>query len=245
MKRFYFRQSQRSGNLVTLTAEESRHVSVVLKMAAGDDLELFDGSGCCYRARIELVGRAVQTRILAVQSEELIKGPPLWLVLADLKGKKMDLVIQKSTELGVHTVVPFFSSRSQGRKNEERKRSSLTRRRKLIESACKQCRRLTLMNILEEVSFDEMIDITAKINECQKLMLWEKEHQETIGQSARRTPAAPILLMVGPEGGFSASEVATARGAGWQTISLGSRVLRAETAAISAVAIVQFQVGGL
>lgn len=245
MKRFYFQQIQRSGDFVTLDSDESRHVSVVLRQVAGDEVELFDGSGCYYRARIESVGKTVQTRILEKRTEKQDTSPQLWLALADLKGKKLDLVIQKSTELGVHTLLPFFSCRSQGRKTSERKQTLRARRRKIVESACKQCGRLTLMDIIDDLSFEQMIERTSNMDDCLKFMLWEKEHQHSFEQLRSQLVKKRVLLMVGPEGGFSEAEVNVARGSGWQTIGMGKRILRAETAAISAVTIAQFQLGGL
>jgi 16S rRNA (uracil1498-N3)-methyltransferase len=161
---------------------------------------------------------------------------------AMLKGEKMDMVIQKCTELGVHRVVPVHTARCQGGGDAGRNAKRLERWRRVCVAACKQCLRPTLMEI-------EMVqDINDLAGHCQaerRLLFWEEENDCRLQQLKGWQEAQSVALFFGPEGGLTRDEVALARQSGWQTVSLGERILRAETATLGAVAVVQYLLGNL
>ncbi len=152
MRRFLFNSSEAEESVVRLCSEESHHITTVLRLSAGTEVELFDGQGNLFLGEIEALGRSVRVRLVSRQEVPRQEGAALWLFQADLKGKKMDLVIQKATELGVERFFPFTCSRSQGRVGEDRRKRKSERWQKLIEGACKQSMRLTLMRCEQETS---------------------------------------------------------------------------------------------
>ena len=244
MRRFLFDPAEVRGSVVTLCREESHHITHVLRLAAGTGVELFDGCGNLFSAEIEEAGRRVTVRLLSRQQSSSPRGPALWLFQADLKGKKMDLVMQKSTELGVDGIVPFVSSRSQGRSGEDRRKRKTERWQKLIEGACKQSMRLTLMKCEEEMTMTAALGTAVPAEKTgQRLLFWEGERDYCLSNVDWGQIFDPVCIMLGPEGGFSDQEILEAQQQGWQTVSLGKQLLRAETATIAAISIVQHHLG--
>ncbi len=245
MRRFFFDPSTRSGDRVLLSEEESRHVSKVLRLKVGDSIELLDGLGGMYQAVIAAAGRQVEVQLEGLVAREAGVGKPLWVWQGILKGEKMDTVVQKCTELGVTGLIPFQSSRCQGKLDASRVRKKHERWQRIGLAACKQCLRLQTMEIEKVATYAEALDKRSDDDTILRLLFWEEEkttHLRDIGDINR---ADSIALMLGPEGGFSTEEVEQARLLGWRTVSLGERVLRAETATISAVSIVQFLAGNV
>jgi 16S rRNA (uracil1498-N3)-methyltransferase len=155
----------------------------------------------------------------------------------------MDLVIQKCTELGVAEVQPLYSSRCQGKLSSlvtEKKRS---RWQRIALTACKQCRRCIPPKIGRGMDF--RAGLSTGHREARRLLFYEDETECFPGDLDGLSEADHIMLAIGPEGGFSADEVDLARESGWQTVSLGALTLRAETATLTAVAVVQFLAGGM
>jgi len=238
MRRFLINPDE-DDSIIMLAADESHHISRVLRLNPGEEIELFDGTGALYRAAIENSGKQVSVRILSKKHIEPAGKIPLWLYQGDLKSKKMDLLVQKSTELGVERFVPFTSSRSQGRLNRERRERTRERWQKLMVAACKQSKRLRFLELGHEVSFSSVINDNTDLSPTLKLLCWEEERNRDFGQIDWQQQVEKVCLMLGPEGGLSSDEVEQARLSGWQTISLGRLILRAETAAIASIAIVQ------
>lgn len=156
----------------------------------------------------------------------------------------MDWVVQKCTELGVREIIPFQSSRCQGRLDSLQSRKKHQRWQRIGLEACKQCRRLHGIDIAPPI--DYALSLAANsADDPLKLLFWEEEKTTRLGDIPGIEQASAFDLMLGPEGGFTRAEVELARLAGWRTVSLGERILRAETATLSAVAIVQFLAGSL
>jgi len=244
MRRFLFNPNEREDSIVRLCNEESHHITNVLRLAVGAEVELFDGKGKLFLGEIQEIGKKVRVRLASQQEVSPQEGAALWLFQADLKGKKMDLVIQKATELGVERIFPFTCSRSQGRVGKDRRKRKYERWQKLIEGACKQSMRLTLMRCEQELSMSAALGSAALSQSSgPKLLFWEEERDFHLSDIDWRQPFDRACIMLGPEGGFSDQEVVEARALGWQTVSLGKQVLRAETAAIAAISIVQYQLG--
>jgi 16S rRNA (uracil1498-N3)-methyltransferase len=244
MRRFLFNPNEVADSAVRLCSEESHHITNVLRLSAGTQVELFDGQGNLFLGEIEELGKNVRIRLVSRQETIPQEGAALWLFQADLKGKKMDLVIQKSTELGVERIFPFTCSRSQGRVGESRRKRKSERWQKLIEGACKQSMRLTLMRCEKEVSMTAALG-AAILSQSSgpKLLFWEEEKNFTLSDVDWSQPFDRASIMLGPEGGFSEQEIAAAHDLGWQSVSLGRQVLRAETATIAAISIVQHHLG--
>lgn len=233
MRRFFIQPDAIQGETVVLSREQSRHLVSVLRLLPGQSIELFDGGGSIYQATItKTIGRQVECSVTARCARDKKHCFPLTLAQGVLKGKKMDLVLQKATELGVDTFVPTVTRYCDQQGTLEQR---MRRWQRIVIEACKQCGRNTAMHI-SPVQTLESIDCALF---PYPLFCWEGKHNSRIGAGFFTDPGS-VLLLIGPEGGFHESEVDWARENGCVPISLGPLVLRAETAAIAAVGIVQY-----
>ena len=236
MRRFYIDPHSISENLAILSPEESRHIATVLRLHAGTAIELFDGTGFVYQGLILTVSpKRITVEILSQYSENNEGAPQLFLFQSLLKGKKMDFLIQKATELGVHSFCPIQSRYTENRGNLPRQAD---RWQRIMMEACKQCKRAHPM-IIEPVSTLDDIDVS---DFDQPLVLWEGEKSIRL-DATMISYDSPMALFIGPEGGFHDNEINRAKEIGFKPVSLGSRILRSETAALSTIAIVQFLSG--
>ncbi len=242
MRRFFINPAEPDQQKVFLDQEESHHLVRVLRLPVGAQVELFDGAGTRYLGTIEKLGKEVRVSLLSRQRLEIERTGSVIVCQGDLKGGKMDFLVEKCTELGVVQFVPFTAGRSQGRADPERLVRRQQRRCAIVKTACKQCGRLHFMQVDQEMEFGDLLSLDLDPL-CRKIILWEKAEgvrlMEVIGDDFHNQ----VCLMVGPEGGFSDQEAAQAKSAGWLPVSLGNRILRAETAAISAVAVVNHLLG--
>ncbi len=245
MRRFFFNPSSRNGDTVFLSEEESRHIWKVLRLKAGDAVELLDGLGTVYLAALTTVGRQVEAHIEGVAVNQAEGGKSVWVWQGILKGEKMDTVVQKCTELGVTGMIPFQSSRCQGKLDSTQGRKKHERWQRIGLAACKQCLRLQSIKIDAPATYSESLGKNSADSTVLRLLFWEEEKMIHLHDIADIATATALALMLGPEGGFSREEVEQARLLGWRTVSLGDRILRAETATLSAVSIVQYLAGNL
>ncbi len=245
MRRFFFDPNTRSGDTVTLSKEESRHIAKVLRLETGAEVELLDGKGIIYSGEIAALGRVVEARITGVLDEQTDSSESILICQAILKGEKMDTVVQKCTELGVTTMLPFHSSRCQGKLNSAAAEKKQSRWQRIGLAACKQCMRPLPMEIEAPMSFKEAIQNDMFAKSTVRLLFWEEETKLHLRDVKSLSSTDSIALLLGPEGGLSPEEVELARTHGWVTVSLGERILRAETATLTAVSIVQFLAGRL
>lgn len=246
MRRFFFDPDTRNGDLAELFSQESRHVSRVLRLPPGTSVELLDGRGNLFSGQIESIGKSVHVRILERLPTEEGLDKRLTVYQGILKGEKMDMVVQKSTELGVSKMVPFHSARCQGKLNPAVIEKKNGRWQRISLSACKQCYRVEPMLIVPSQKYDDIFLLTESSGENPlKLLFWEEEQEVHISDISGVTGRDNVEILLGPEGGLSAEEVEQARSYGWQTVSLGKRILRAETATLTAVSILQYLTGKL
>ncbi len=174
-----------------------------------------------------------------VQSPQRDSALHLTLAQALLKSDKLDWVIEKGTELGVSEFVLFTCERSLGRAGGNRQ----VRLARLARSAAQQCQRSRLPSITGPVSFE---DVIARRSETLRLLFWEEDQPRRLTEVHRQRPdASSVLVVIGPEGGFSAAEAECAAAAGFQLVGLGPRILRAETAAVATASVCQFLWGDL
>jgi 16S rRNA (uracil1498-N3)-methyltransferase len=223
---------------------EIRHICKVLRLGEGDAAVLFDGEGKEYRASITRISPRQIILTLAPEGASLRAESSLRIVLgmALLKSSKFEWLLQKTTELGVSEVLPFSSSRVIPRREEEPSRKQLARWEKIVAEAAKQSGRSLLPRVHPPCPFEEVLETDR--GEATKIFLWEKEETQTLGDALPEA-TSKIFLLVGPEGGFSDPEALRAQEAGFQPVRLGPRILRAETAAIAGVTLLQFILGDL
>lgn len=243
MHRFYVKDGLNIGRgKIDIKGDEARHIRDVLRLKSGDDVALFDGLGQEFRGRIELITRdSVSVDIV----DEIKRGTesPLEIVLGQglPKSDKMELIIQKSTELGVSRIVPIITERVIPRSfNPDR----LERWEKIAVEACKQSGRVRLPVISEPESIHEFLAGTDKTS--LRLVPWEGEKvvslKDTLPSSLE---TGKISFIVGPEGGLSEDEVLLATKSGYIPVSLGKRILRTETVSLTLLSILQFLYGDL
>ena len=228
-------------NSIELPPDKSCHAISVMRCKTGDDLTVFDGCGKSYLARISWI----QKKVVSIDIiEELVSvtESPLNLVLCQgiLKGEKMDLVVQKATELGINKIVPLISARCQVRETRRTQRWQ-----KITEEASEQCGRSVVPEIIKPQAFGDFLETIIPSSPPKGIIFWEKggvapdEALEEVGMPIR----GPLFLCIGPEGGFEPSEVDMAEAIGFVRATLGMRILRADTAAVAAVALIQFLAG--
>jgi 16S rRNA (uracil1498-N3)-methyltransferase len=241
MVRIYLPITQTKEGRISITGEKARYLTSVLRCRKGDDLIVFDGKGNCLRTSILKADRKeVITVVLEKFPCNTESSLNIILIQGLLKGEKMNVVIQKTTELGVREIIPAVTSRSQLR--ETRK---ITRWKKIAEEASRQSGRTMIPVIHEPVEFGSLFTVHSSqlIN---GLIFYEgggMKISEAISSLIPRPSS--LFVFIGPEGGFTREEVNLAREKGLIVTSLGKRILRAETAAISAVTLLQFLLGDL
>lgn len=240
MARFFVPQRSFHDGGGSVEGGELVHLRRVLRLAAGDRIIIFDDTGREHEAVIrELADEKCEFEIL--RSWNSRSESPLQAILAVglTKGEKMDFVVEKATELGAHQIAPFTSEHSVPQWNDRKVEARAARWNKIALAAVKQCGRARVPEILPLRDFQALI--AADWKTALKLFFWERERARSL-QAVQRASARPekVLLVVGPEGGFSAAEALAAESHGFQRAHLGPRTLRAETAAITALGLVQF-----
>jgi 16S rRNA (uracil1498-N3)-methyltransferase len=232
MHRLYVPPGQLAGApRVKLTVDQSRHVVTVLRLAPGAEIEVFDGVGGRFRAVLAGQGLEIGPRLPADG-----RKTDVVLVQALAKGEKMDLVVQKATELGVTRIVPLSSDRAVVRLDPDRRRSRAERWRRIAQEASRQCGRADVPRIDEPTGWSGVFSLARDDEDRRALLLDPEERELRLGGAARGV--SHLLLAVGPEGGFSPEEKARAREASFVPAGLGPLVLRSETAGLAALAVV-------
>jgi 16S rRNA (uracil1498-N3)-methyltransferase len=208
----------------------------------GEHVLLLDNSGRQYEVELTaLTAKAAQGIVLA--SSEGAGEPSVRLVLYQtlIKGQRFDWVLEKGTELGVAGFVPIVSSRAVVRASAPAP-ARMERWRRVIVEAAEQSDRYRLPEVWAPVPFEEAVASATGL----RILLWEGEQEAAVGDVlAKEEPTDAVSLFIGPEGGFPLEEVEFARQQGVRTVSLGQRILRAETAAIVAVTLVLHELGEL
>jgi 16S rRNA (uracil1498-N3)-methyltransferase len=238
MPRIFVPPERLTGDRVELAGEAHRHLARVLRVAPGDAVVVFDGRGEEIDATVVTVAARAVTLALGTRRRQVLAGVAITLLQAVPRGERMDLLVQKTTELGVARIVPVIAARSVVRPAADRAR----RWQSIAEEASRQSGRA---DVPEVTPPQPLAQALALADACPvRLALWEEERVRPLRQALADGGRA-VALLVGPEGGLAAAEVEAARAAGFVTVGLGPRILRVETAAIVAVALVQAASGGL
>lgn len=232
---------------VALGPDAARHAATVLRLRAGAPLRVFDGGGAEYRAKLVAAGGGhAEAELLERLPEDAgAAALPIILALGVARGQRMDLSIQKSVELGVARIAPLWTAR--GVVQPDRRGSGEERVRRwlrIAEGACEQCGRRTVPAIDPPRTLDEWLDERARRPEGEGAAI-RLDPEAGPGFASLPPPRPPLTLLVGPEGGLDPHEAARADAAGFAAARLGPRTLRAETAAIAAVAAAQLLWGDL
>ncbi len=223
----------------------AHYVVHVLRLRVGDEVQAFDGTGrACYVRLTCVASLDVQGERLAVLPTTTTAPKPFVLGQALPKGPKMELIIEKCSELGLTTLVPLYTARTVVRDAPERVTGKMARWQRVAIAAARQCARRILLDITTPMTLNEFC--AAYSGAPVKLVCWGAEPQRGL-QAVLHLHAgqSPVVALIGPEGGFTPEEVDTARQYGFSPVSLGPRVLRTETAAIVLTSIVRYSLGEL
>jgi 16S rRNA (uracil1498-N3)-methyltransferase len=224
--------------LLRLDEKASHHLARVLRVETGDEVSVFNGEGGEYPAVIRAVTKKfVEVELLSFLNRDVESPVKISLAQGIARGEKMDFIIQKAVELGVSEIFPLTTERCNVRLDQEREQKRMLHWQAVVISACEQSGRNRLPVMHAPMPFKAWI---AQCGAEQKYILSPHvENKLTI------TPEKPttLAILVGPEGGLSDSEMLAAAGRGFNALNLGPRVLRTETAALAALAVLQFQYG--
>ncbi len=243
MPKFFVKKDEIKNNTVTITGGDSVHIAKVLRLSAGDALTLCDGCGTDYDAEIisctkdEVVLNVLDSRLCPAEpnlSFVLFQGLP--------KQGKMDYIIEKCTELGISRIVPVSCTRSvvnvKDKQSEEKK---LARWRKIAAESVKQCGRgiipeiTGIMSLKEAIAYAGSLDLT--------LAAYENERQMPLSQALKGKTPKTMGIFIGPEGGFADEEIRQFLDAGIETVTLGHRILRTETAGHTVLTAAMYEYG--
>ncbi len=239
MSRFYVPPGCVAGGKIIIRGDELHHARDVMRLAAGDGISVFDGTGREYSGIILKVDKEQMAVEIKKTVERKDEGCRLTLVQALPKSDKMDLIVEKATELGVTTIIPITTERTVVRPDAKKESSKADRWRKIALVAAKQCGRTTIPEVMPVTGFEDSLrtlnDAEVKIIPC----LYEntKAMKEVLGGLKVKSAA----VLIGPEGDFTEKEIAAAKNAGAVPVSLGREVLRSETAAICALSVLNYE----
>ena len=241
LTRVYVDAPLAAGKRVLLEGNAASHVTRVLRLRLGEALTLFNGAGGEYAASID-AARGGRLTVAVGEPRAVERESPLTLTLAQgvSRGERMDLVVQKATELGVSGIVPLFTERSVVRLGAQQAERKLDHWRAIAIAACEQSGRNRLPAIAAPVPLK---DFLRSGSDGSARLLLSPGATATLGDVPR--PLSAVTVLIGPEGGLTQAEEAAALTAGFTRIRLGPRVLRTETAALTALALLQREFGDL
>ena len=246
MPRFFVSGDENGGSFMVLTGENAAHAKV-LRLKNGDEVTVCDGCGTDYRCTVSDVAAGQISLVVhgaaPAQSEATVECA---IYMAFAKADKFEHVIQKATELGATELVCFPTSRCVSRPEERALEKKLERWQKIAESAAKQSKR----DIIPEVQPVQTMAQMLAANDCAtKIIAYECEDKKSLKAALKEAQAkgalTDLLLIIGPEGGISEAELEAARAAGAVPVSLGRRILRAETAGLVAISAIFYETGDL
>lgn len=253
-RRFYASPDEIRGSTISLSRDETHHLTRVLRLNFGEEVFVFDGCGREYRCSFVALEQSLAR--LEISEALLDKTEPaihITLAQALAKGEKFDFIVQKATELGVSAIVPLVTAHADVKLSDERSEKRLERWRRISLEATKQCGRRRLVEIATPVTLKNFLE-TARtqgsgvydLNLSRPLLVFSERGGISIGEAIARSFDNPaVTALVGPEGGWSDDELRLLDERGAIAVTLGPRVLRTETAAVVAVTLIQHILGDL
>lgn len=247
MPQFFIDAAMAPGKQVQIRGADARHILKSLRLRQGDWIVLSDGSGRSFRAEIAAAGTASLTATIEAELPRREGAPAPTLAIALIHRERFEWALQKAVELGCRRILPFGSARSEPLEGASER---VERWSRIATEAAKQSGLPFLPKVEEPIALAELCEGLARY--APRLLLYEGECRQGLRAvaAALRCPEDPsehgeALVIIGPEGGFTDAEVALARASGALTVSLGRQILRVETAAVTAIAILQYELGNL
>ena len=238
----FFVEGQPENGMLFLRGEDAHHAGRVLRLRPGEAVTLCDGRGTDHDCTVESVEKdAVACRVVSSHPADTEPHQRLTLYMALPKGDKMEFIVQKAVELGAAEIVPYLSKNCVSRPDKTDKK--VERWRKIAVEAAKQCGRGVLPAVHPVLPVAEAIARAAQSETA--LFLYENEKKTGLRDALAGGVGKTVSLMDGPEGGFAPEEAAAAQAAGLVSVSLGTRILRCETAPVAALAAVLYAGGNM
>ena len=242
MHRFFVEEPAMGANSITITGGDVNHIKNVLRMSVGDKICVINGQNNKeYYCEITALGSdTVDTRICEIRESDQELANEIVLFQGLPKSDKMELIIQKAVELGVHTIVPVSTDRTVVKLDAKKEANKRKRWMSISESAAKQSGRLRIPEVTQVVSFREALEMAGKMDV--RLIPYELAEgmEKTREIMSGIQPGQSVAVFIGPEGGFESSEIEKAREIGVQSITLGKRILRTETAGLVTLAMLVY-----
>lgn len=239
MRRFFLDREKILSISPTLTGPDVRHVRTVLRLKPGDEIVLFDGKGLEYRAQITAsTPKAITFSVL--EQFPSIPEPTVQITIGQalLKARKMDRIVRQVTELGIYALIPVQSERSVPKPQLKQRGEREQRWKAIAQESLKQCGRSQIPRLGPLTSFEELVGASQAYD--MSIIF----HHDKSGLSMKDTrDVRKVLAVIGPEGGFAPDEVKLALEHGFVCVSLGPTILKADTAAVAACAILQYAFG--
>jgi 16S rRNA (uracil1498-N3)-methyltransferase len=245
MHKFYVPKEQIINKRLTLTGSDVSHIRTVLRLKAGDSIQVISDSNKWHTVRlVEVRAKEIHGEVIAVKTMDVESPLAIYLGQALTKANKFDVTLRKSVELGVVSVTPLTTERCVVKIKPTEKGKKISRWKKIVQESSKQCGRSQIPVVAENI---ETLENFCRKNGDQdlKLVFWEMEETMNLKDIKLNSEPRSVVALIGPEGGFSQTEIEMVREYGFQTISLGPRILRAETAPVVALALMQSLWGDL
>jgi len=244
MKRFYISENAINDDNAIISGIDAHHIKNVLRLGKDHVIQLILPNGHSYAAKINsLSNEIISTDIIEPLEINQPKSLHITVAQSMLKDKKNDTLIRQTTELGVDRWISFISERSIARPSKDRMKKKINRWQQIARSAAQQCQRQRITEICEELL--DISDVFSLIHEKDTIgyFFWEKSTKKL--EEKKQVNCKSVILIFGPEGGFTDKEAETAENSGYYISSLGPRILRAETATISGLSLIQYLYGDL
>ncbi len=240
MHRFFVNSSDIKEDIIIIRDSDANHISNVLRLNTGDEIEVCDGNSTDYICSIESISKSLIS--LKILSSYKCKSEPdinITLYQGLPKADKMEYIIQKCVELGVKTFVPVMNKRSVIKLKDTDKK--ISRWQKISDEACKQSKRGIIPNVLTPLTFKDAIDSLK--DDSLNILAYEKEENTSLKDILLSSDCKNINIFIGPEGGFDDDEINYIKDKNIKNITLGPRILRTETAPIALVSAIMYEIG--
>ena len=241
MYRFFVEKEQIGEKTIRIIGSDVNHIRNVLRMKPGEEILISDGEKKEYHCEIKTLDpEYVEALIMFVKEEGLELPSKVYLFQGLPKNDKMELIIQKAVELGVYAVVPVATKRAVVKLDDKKEAKKLVRWQSISESAAKQAKRLIIPEVMPVMSFKEAVDFSQTMDV--RLIPYELAENMAYTRQvlSQIKPGQSIGIFIGPEGGFAEEEVELALNSGMETITLGKRILRTETAGMTVLSILMY-----
>lgn len=243
MRRFFTAPEAVQGDVIAFDADLAHHMGKVLRLAPGEQVTVCTGDGMVYVAELEAFSKdSVTARIVETLENQKETDVEIVLYQGMPKGDKLELIIQKCTELGVSAVIPVETGRSIVHLDSKKAEKKIERWQKIAHEASQQSKRVQVPEVGPYLSWKQCL-AQLKDDDGLTIIFWEDEQTQSLKELLKAQPQKPakINLIVGPEGGLSEDEVRQLREIGAVSASLGKRILRTETAGMAGVAIILYE----